>query len=107
MSSAIASTSTFSTFDIVILKWRDLEQMYYYKLEQLEFVSSKFHSVTVPIALINGVWYWMPESTFTFAKMLTRWNVSTPILIFAGGKLKYQESNHESWNVMFYFFIYH
>ena len=103
MSSAIASTSTFSTFDIVILKWRDLEQMYYYKIDQLEFVSSRFHSVTVPIALINGVWYWMPESTFTFAKMLTRWNVSTPILIFAGGKMKYQESKHESWSVMFYF----
>ena len=77
--------------------------MYYYKVNHIEFVNSKFHKETVPIALIKDVWYWMPESTFSFTKNLSKWNVTSPIIIFAGGKMKYIESEHESWNVLFYF----
>ena len=90
-------------FDLIILKWAELEQMLYYKVDRIEFVPSKFHTQTVPIAHINNVWYWMPESTLRFTKNLKNWNVDYPIIIFAGGKQKYGESDHDSWTVLFYF----
>ena len=100
MSILPVSNEIASTMDLVILKWSELEQPCYYKLDEIRYVRSLFsENEPVPIGLINDKWYWLPAATYKYIK----WIKETPVLLLANGKKKMFNAQHESWYVGFFY----